>query len=234
MAQPDKAQRARDGDCMKRVDYSGRRYGRLLVAAMVYEPGKDAKAKCLCDCGKERLVTAYNLKSGNTTSCGCLASEKTAARSRGFGERSVAINRKHGYSKTPTYASWSDAKKRCYSPQNKRYPEYGGRGIGMCDAWRNSFEEFLHDMGDRPPRMTLERLDVNKWYEPGNCIWATRTQQARNTRANVATMEMAREIRQLRASGQSLEALATRFSMSYGNVCMICRGVTWKEEADAH
>lgn len=220
---------------MKRVDYSGRRFGRLVVVSMVYESGKAAKAVCLCDCGSEKSITAYNLKSGNTESCGCLASERTSEENRAQkrGEMMGAVNRTHGLSRSPTYTSWSDAKKRCYSPQNKRFAEYGARGIGMCSAWRNSFEAFLLDMGERPKGMTLERLDVNKWYEPGNCVWATRTQQARNTRANVATLEIAREIRRSRARGERLKSLADRFAMSYGNVRMICCGATWKEGADA-
>lgn len=220
---------------MKRVDYSGRRYGRLLVLSMVYEAGKDAKARCACDCGSEKTITAYNLKSGNTESCGCLARERTAELNRAL-QRGVVMgeaNRTHGYSRTPTYTSWCDAKKRCYSPQNKRFAEYGGRGIGMCNSWRTSFDSFLQDMGERPKGMTLERLDVDKGYEPGNCIWATPAQQAQNTRANVATWESVRVMRKRRAEGVTYTQLVREFGMSYNNVRLICRGETWKEGGDA-
>lgn len=220
---------------MKRVDYSGRRYGRLLVLSMVYEAGKDAKARCACDCGAEKTVTAYNLNSGNTESCGCLARERTAERNRALlrGSAMGKANRTHGYSRTPTYASWCDARKRCYSPQNKRFSEYGGRGIGMCDAWRDSFESFLRDMGERPKGMTLERLDVDKWYEPGNCTWATAAQQAQNTRANVADWDSVRAMRKRRAEGATYQQLASDFGMSYNNVRLICRGESWKEDGHA-
>lgn len=220
---------------MTRVDYSGRRYGRLSVVSMVYETGKDAKARCLCDCGAEKTVIAYNLKSGNTESCGCLARERTAELNRASfrGEIMGKANRTHGYSRTPTYASWRDAKKRCYSPQNKRFAEYGARGIGMCDAWKCSFEAFLRDMGERPKGMTLERVDVNKGYEPGNCTWATPTEQAQNTRANVATWESVRAMRKRRSEGVTYPQLASEFGMSYNNVRFICRGETWKELGDA-
>lgn len=220
---------------MKRVDYSGRQFGRLLVVEMAYESSKDAKAKCICDCGAEKIVTAYNLKSGNTKSCGCLSRERAAELSRTACRREAVGDRTrtHGYSRTPTYASWCDAKKRCYSPQNKRFAEYGARGISMCDAWKNSFEAFLRDMGERPMAMTLERKDVNKGYEPGNCIWATRTQQAQNTRANVATWEKVRSIRKRRLEGATYPQLAKEFGMSYNNVRLICRGESWKEHGDA-
>ena len=220
---------------MKRVDYSGRQFGRLLVVEMTYESGKNAKAKCICDCGAEKIVTAYNLKSGNTKSCGCLARERIAEVSRTPCRREAVGDktRTHGYSCTPTYASWCDAKKRCYSPQNKRFAEYGARGISMCDAWKNSFEAFLRDMGERPMAMTLERKDVNKGYEPGNCIWATRTQQAQNTRANVATWEKVRSMRKRRSEGATYSQLSKEFCMSYNNVRVICRGESWKEHGDA-
>lgn len=218
---------------MQRVDYSGRRYGRLLVVSMIYEAGKDAKAKCICDCGIEKTVTAYNLQSGNTTSCGCLSHEKRVERGKEWGARSGSFNRTHGYSNTPTYASWSDAKKRCYSPQNKRFAEYGGRGIGMCDTWKNSFDAFLRDMGERPNGTSLERKNVNKGYEPGNCVWATPAQQAQNKRTNVANWEIVRALRNGRACGKTCVQLAREFDMSYGNVRLICSGKTWSDDGYA-
>jgi hypothetical protein len=88
--------------------------------------------------------------------------------------------RRHGLTKTPTYYSWQAAKSRCENPKNEKFKSYGGAGIHMCEAWRNSFDTFLADMGERPPGKTLDRLDQTKGYEPGNCQWATHAEQSRN------------------------------------------------------
>jgi hypothetical protein len=91
----------------------------------------------------------------------------------------------HGLSKTPEFRIWTQAKKRCYAPAVHEYPAYGGRGITMCDEWRDDFLAFLRHMGPRPsPEHSLERLDVNGNYEPGNCVWAPSVKaQARNRRS---------------------------------------------------
>lgn len=217
------------------VDVSEQKFGRLLALNMVREPGKDARVRCMCECGKEKIVILYNLRNGNTTSCGCLSKELTSERSRSLGALMGAANLKHGhaigYSHSSTYSSWQDAKKRCYSLKNKRYAEYGGRGIKMCDEWVKDFGEFLRYMGEKPKGLTLERCDVNRGYEPGNCIWATRTSQAQNTRANVATWEIVREIRSLWANGTEVNELAEKFCMSRGNIEFIVQEKTWREDS---
>ncbi len=91
----------------------------------------------------------------------------------------------HGHragKKSPTYNSWQAMKRRCYRPNHKNYADYGGRGIQVCARWRKSFDAFLADMGPRPEGMTLDRADVNGSYEPGNCRWATKSEQNYNQR----------------------------------------------------
>jgi hypothetical protein len=90
------------------------------------------------------------------------------------------MHRRHGLTRTPTYRSWQAAKDRCHNPNNTKYPDYGARGLAMCEAWRGSFEAFLSDMGLRPDGMTLDRIDNTRGYEPGNCRWATPAQQSLN------------------------------------------------------
>lgn len=90
----------------------------------------------------------------------------------------------HGMSKTPTYKVWESLLSRCYNPNNSRYHRYGGRGIGVCDEWRHSFETFLIDMGKSPDGMQLDRMDNDQGYSKSNCRWATRTEQQNNTRRN--------------------------------------------------
>jgi hypothetical protein len=147
----------------------GKRYDRLVVLELL----PDRKARCLCDCGNETIVFRNNLRPSNTGSCGCLHYERFAMG-----------HTKHQMVGTREYRTWTMMKNRCLNPQTPIYKYYGGRGITICQRWQDSFEAFYADMGSRPPAMSLDRIDNNGNYEPGNCRWSNQSTQMSNTRVS--------------------------------------------------
>jgi len=157
---------------MKRgLSVVGKRFGSWLVlseSSRLDKSGKRARrvAECVCDCGKKRIVIVAYLINGNSMSCGC----------------SLLI---HGesHANTTEYHIWCSMKQRCANRNHKHWQRYGGRGIKVCERWLKSYSLFLQDMGRRPGHeYSIERIDNDGNYEPGNCKWATAKQQQRNRR----------------------------------------------------
>jgi hypothetical protein len=159
---------------MRRIDLTDQRFGRLVVVDYSHAKSGNAVWRCRCDCGKEALVLGDNLKRGTTTTCGCI--------------RPGWKNRTHGHTAkgviSSLYGRWAAMKRRCLNPNCREFKNYGGRGIAICDRWRDSFEAFREDMGDPPPRRFLDRIDNNGDYTPANCKWSTPKQSNRNKRRN--------------------------------------------------
>ena len=174
---------------------------------------------CECDCGKTTTVRAHNLISGHTKSCGCFRKDKV---------KSTRIT--HGMCNHPLYTVHRNMMNRCYNPNNIAFPNYGARGIRVCERWKK-FENFVGDMLSKwKPELTIDRIDVDGNYEPSNCRWATREIQQQNQRTTKLNARDVKEIRILHKEEPNLlnKDIAQRYNVSNTTISFILNNRTWK------
>lgn len=200
------------------IDLTGQVFGRLTVIKLAPKSkAGNIKWECKCECGNVFYVHGSMLRRGGSNSCGCLSIEMTS-------ERSTT----HGMSREPLYRVWATMKARCYNKNHNRYKYYGGRGIKVCDRWLNSFENFLEDMGMRAEGLTIERVDNDDDYSPGNCEWRTHADQSRNRRTTKLSIKKIIKVKEMSGLGLATKEIASLFGVSTSTIRRVLAGKTWK------
>lgn len=234
---------------MRALDLIGRRFGNLTVIARA-ENAKNGKARwlCACHCGGTINVVGGHLTRAAIDSCGCLRRQRCSVARTRHGH----AKHRNGASKHSTYTTWTEAKKRCFCPTLRTYKNYGGRGITMCKRWRDSYESFYEDMGDRPEGLSIDRVNNNGNYSCGkcqecvangwtfNCRWATTGQQVANRRTPTLKPIAERKLRSklsaadvvairlARLTGETHQSIADRYGVCRPSISLILSGRTFR------
>lgn len=187
----------------------------------------------LCDCGTTRVLMATSLRQGDTKSCGCSRLKHRPETRRFTTQTHGECVRANVGRSSAEYTTWRNMKRRCTDDARPEWKNYGGRGIKVCAAWDESFEAFLADMGRRPsPKHTIDRINNDGDYEPGNCRWVTRLEQNYNTRSTKLSLADKTNIALAFAAGESTKTLASHYGVSRSHIQKVAR--RWRPNATGH
>lgn len=198
------------------IDMTGKTVGRLTIIGRAPSVNGMAAWHCVCSCGNQRIAKGKHLRCGWVQSCGCYMRELRSVN----GKKHAT----HNATGTPEFSSWAGMMDRCHNEKSNAYKLYGARGLHVCERWHD-FATFLADMGPRPPGTSIDRIDNARGYEPGNCRWATATQQARNRGCVKLSEEKAQFIRE---SGETNAELAAMFGVTASAISAVRNGKSWR------
>ena len=206
----------------KLIDMSGKRFGSLEVIARVPNDKHGcAMWYCQCDCGGYKAVAGVSLRRGDTKSCGCILAANNSLQKR-----------KHGESHSSLYRIWKGMNQRCYNSNHKWFARYGGRGIAVCDEWRNDYTAFRNWAlsNGYTDNLTIERVDNDKGYSPENCSWENMTTQSRNRRTTkLADYSVALIKRYLSKNIMTHKEISKLFGVTESAISCIATGKTWRD-----
>lgn len=213
---------------------AGDRFDMLVTVERISGSGENTRWRCHCDCGSECVVSQRMLrrttKIAGAKSCGCFRkSPAFASHLSSKMTRHGHCRKMQGTKRSPLWIVWMGIRQRCANPRNRAWSMYGGRGIVMCQRWMDSFEAFVEDMGSRPPGTSIDRIDPNGHYEPGNCRWATDKEQGRNKRSVRLTWDLVQEIHGRREHGEPTKSIAARMGITDNHARNIIAGRVWKD-----
>jgi len=201
----------------KFVDETGKKFGRLLVTHRLGNKKTSAYWHCQCDCGGFTQTSGNHLRSGHSTSCGCIAFEKMKA-----------ATTTHGFTKTPIYNVWKEMRARCNRQSHAQFFNYGGRGVRVCATWNAHFAAFFLDVGkDYRIGLQLDRINNDGNYEPGNTRWVDAKTNVRNSRTVKIDAQDAGAIKSMLVFGSKQSEIAKNFGVSKGIVFDIGHNKTW-------